>query len=48
MAITIKQHGEKWRIAIESEEWEFDSRKSLDDNLKKILDIKEKNGRIKQ
>jgi len=46
MAIKIKQHAEKWRIEIEREEWEFDSRKDLDDNLKKILDIKEKKGRI--
>jgi len=48
MAITIKQHGDAWRITIEREEWEFSSRKDLDDNLKKILDIKEKKGRIKQ
>lgn len=47
MAIKIKQHGEKWRIVIENEEWEFGTRKEFDENLKKILDIKDKNGRIK-
>lgn len=47
MAITIKQHGEKWRLIIENEEWSFENRKDLDDNLKKILDIKEKKGQIR-
>ena len=48
MAINIKQYQDKWRIEIEREEWEFESRKDLDDNLKKILDIKENKGRIKK
>ena len=46
MAITIKDRGDKWRVVIQQEEWEFDKRKTLDENLKKILDMKEKDGRI--
>jgi hypothetical protein len=46
MAITIKQNGETWRVLIENEEWNFNDRKDLDENLKKILDIKEKKGRL--
>ena len=46
MVITIKQHGEKWKMIINNEEWEFEDRKDFDDNLKIILDTKEKKGRI--
>lgn len=48
MAITIKQRGEKWRMIIQDEELEFENRKKLDENLKTILDLKEKYGKIKQ
>ena len=45
MTIKITQYGEKWRIGIEHEVWEFDDRKDFDENLKTILDIKDKKGR---
>jgi len=47
MGITIKQHQGKWRIEIDHEEWEFESREILDKSLKEILDIKQQGGRIK-
>ena len=47
MGITIKQHNEKWKLFIENEEWQFDDRKSMENAIKVLLDIKERNGRIK-
>ena len=46
MVIKIKQHGEKWRMILDNEEWEFKDRKEFEENLKKILDIKEIKGGI--
>jgi len=48
MAIKIKLNQEKWRIEIDSEEWEFEDRKDFDTNLKILLDLKQNNGRLKQ
>ena len=48
MGIKIKQAGTKWRISIEDEEWEFESRAEMEKNLKTILDMKEKKGQIKR
>jgi len=47
MVIKIKQRGDKWRIGMDNEEWEFKDREEFDEFFKKILDIKEKKGRIK-
>ena len=48
MAIQIKQRANSWRIKIVDEEWEMETRKSLDDVLKKILDLKQEYGRLNQ
>lgn len=48
MALSIKQHGSKWRIAIDHEEWELDSRADLDSAIKTLLDLKEKKGQLFQ
>lgn len=45
--IQIKMCGEKWRIAIGDELWEFPSLKEMQSNLDTILKIKDKYGRIK-
>jgi hypothetical protein len=47
MSIKIKQYALKWRLEIEHEEFEFDSRKDMELSLTKILDIKEKKGQLK-
>jgi hypothetical protein len=44
--IEIKQIGEKWRIAIKNEEWEFDSLNSLENTLKQILNLKNTYGKL--
>lgn len=46
MAITIKLHGEDWRICIEGEEWKFNDRKDLEKTLSILLDLKDKKGRL--
>ena len=43
--IKIKQYNQKWRIGVE-EELEFESKEEFDKNLKAILDLKEKFGRL--
>ena len=48
MAITIKQHSEKWRLEIRDEVFEFDSLAKMQDALKKMLDMKSKNGDIRK
>lgn len=47
MTIQIKMHNGKWRMEIISETFEFDILSSLEDNLNKILEIKDIFGRIK-
>jgi len=37
----------KWRIIIEDEKFEFETREDLDKILKGLLDIKDKFGRLK-
>lgn len=46
--INIKKRGDKWRINIKDEEFEFDSRKQMQINLDDLLDMKEKHGNIRQ
>lgn len=48
MAIEIKQYNKKWRIEIQSEEWEFENRISMEKGLKILLDLKEKRGQVKK
>lgn len=45
--IIIKQRGEKWRLKIENEEWEFDNLKCMKDYLGVILKIKETYGDVR-
>ena len=47
MGIILKQHQGKWKIEIEHEEWEFMTKTDFDKALKDILEIKDKNGRIR-
>jgi hypothetical protein len=47
MAITIKQMGQKWRIELHEEEWNFESRAEMEKGLKTLLDIKENKGNIR-
>ena len=46
--ITIKMHQGKFRIEIGDEIWEFKDLKEMQENLNRILIIKDKFGRIKQ
>lgn len=45
--IQIKQRTEGYRICVKEEEWEVKTRKELENILKILLDIKDKNGRLK-
>jgi len=47
MAIKIKQHKTGYRLEIDNEEWEFESRKEMEKVLKIFLDLKELNGQLK-
>jgi hypothetical protein len=46
MGITITQRGEKWRMRIQDEVWEFENKETFEKHLKEVLDLKEKHGRI--
>jgi hypothetical protein len=46
--IIIKQRQEGYRICIKEEEWAVKTRKELDSLLKILLDLKDKNGRLKE
>jgi len=46
MVIEIKMYGDKWRIGI-SESWEFEDMKSFKESLEKLIQMKEKFGKIK-
>lgn len=46
--IGIKMKQDKWELSIRDEELQFDSRKKLEEVLKYILDLKDKNGRIRK
>ena len=48
MAIKIRQHGQKWRVELQEEEWEFENRADMEKGLKTLLDLKEKKGQIKR
>ena len=48
MAIKIKQQEKTWRIEIDCEEWQFDSRADMEKGLKTLLDLKEKKGQIRR
>ena len=48
MSIKIKQNGERYRLVIDDEEWEFLDRKSMELGLKFLLDLKEKRGKIQK
>ena len=45
--IKIKMRGDKWRMEIE-EEFEFETREEMEQNLKFFLDMKQNNGRLKE
>jgi len=47
MSVEIKKHGEKWRVVIKNEEWEFNDKMEMDQVLEKILNWKNKHGSIK-
>lgn len=44
--IKIKQNNQKWRIEIQEEEWQFESREEFESALKTLLDLKEINGQL--
>ena len=44
--IAIKKRGDKWRINIKEEEWEFDTKKDAEATFKTILDLKDKHGSL--
>lgn len=46
--IQLKMFGEKWRMTIGDETWEFPTTKEFKETLDKILKIKEKYGKIKR
>jgi len=48
MTIQIKLYNNKWQIQIENEIWEFDNLVEMQKNLNKILEMKDKFGRIKE
>ena len=48
MSFEIKMVKDAWRIRFRiEEEWEFKTRKELDECLKSLMDYKEKHGRLK-
>ena len=46
MAITIKQHQEKWRMVIINEEWEFKNLQDMLDAFEDLIEIKKEYGRL--
>jgi len=44
--ITIKMYGNKWRIIIGDEIWQFESLEQMQTHLMEILRMKDKFGRI--
>ena len=48
MAIKISQAGEKWRLAIIEEEWEFPSREKMEEELRRLLNMKETYGKVRK
>ena len=44
--IAIRLKGNKYRLEISGEEWEFDSREEMQRRLTYLLDLKETNGKI--
>ena len=46
MSITIKMYQKKWQIHIGNERWQFDTKKEFEETLKKIIDIKDKFGKL--
>lgn len=51
--IKLKMHQHKWRIKIGErcrddcgEEWEFETKKEFEENLKKLIEIKDKYGKV--
>jgi len=44
--IIIKIYQEKWQIHIGEEIWEFPTKKEFESELKKIIDIKGKYGKL--
>lgn len=46
MAITIKQHGNDWRIIV-AEEWEFKDDKKFEEALNQIIKLKKEFGKVK-
>lgn len=44
--ITVKQFEEKWRIKIDGEEWEVNPVGTLKEVLEKLIDLKERYGKL--
>ena len=48
MGLKISQYGEKWRIEIVEEVFEFPDRATMELELKRILDMKEEYGKVRK
>jgi len=46
--IKLTQHQEQWRIEILDETFEFPDRKTFDIELKRLLDTKDKYGKVRK
>jgi len=46
--IKIKMFQEMWKIHIEEEVWQFETKKEFEETLKKLIDLKDKYGRLKR
>jgi len=46
--IKLTQHQEQWRIEILDETFEFPDRKTFDIELKRLLDTKDKYGKLRK
>ena len=46
MSIKIRQNGDNYRVNLDDEEWQFNSRKEMEAGLKILLDMKDKKGKL--
>jgi hypothetical protein len=46
MSLDVKLHGDKWRLGLTNEEWEFDSEEDLHEVMKALMGYKKKYGKI--
>ena len=46
--LTIKQHGDNWRIVVKEEVWKFETRHEMELVIQQLLNLKEKFGKLNE